>query len=92
MQVVGRRLFVVVLLQQRQDHAVARERAIDGFDGQTSADTERRDGHRQHERATKRHDGELRRKWGSLWNLRCISHRYCQQSSVFLLSSICVIQ
>ena len=86
MQVVGARLFVVVLLEQRQDHPIARERAIDGFDGQTTADTERRDGHGQHERATKRHDGKFRRKRGSL-SLRCISHRYCQQSSVFLLSS-----
>ena len=86
MQVVGARLFVVVLLEQRQDHPIARERAIDGFDGQTTADTERRDGHGQHERATERHDGKFRRKRGSL-SLRCISHRYCQQSSVFLLSS-----
>ena len=36
MQVVGARLFVVVLLEQRQDHPIARERAIDRFDGQTT--------------------------------------------------------
>ena len=86
MQVVGARLFVVVLLEQRQDHPIARQRAIDGLDGQTAADAERRDGHRQHDRAAQRDDRQFGRKRGSL-SLRCISHRYCQQSSVFLLSS-----
>ncbi len=83
-EVVGARLFRLVLLQQRQDHPIAGERAVHRFDRQTSPDAEWRDGQRQHDRAAKRHDGHLGGKRRSLWS---ISHRFCQQSSVFLLSS-----
>ena len=65
-EIVGRRLVVVVLLQQQEHHAVAGERPVDRLDRHRPADAERRDRHRQHDRAAKRDDRQFVGQWGSL--------------------------
>ncbi len=63
-QVIGPRLIGVVLLEQRQDHAVAGKRAIDRLDRHRAVDPERRDTQREHDRAAEWNDGKLGRKRG----------------------------
>ena len=67
-----------LLLEQQQDHAVAGERAVDGFDGHRTADAERRHRHRQHDRAADRDDGEL--GWERR-GLRRVRHRLRHRTS-----------
>jgi hypothetical protein len=62
MQIVGGRVILLAALQQQQHHAIAGERAVDGFDRNRPPDAERRDGHGENDRFTQRHDRKLRRE------------------------------
>jgi hypothetical protein len=59
MEIVGRRLFGLTVLQQEQHHAVARKRAVHPFNRHGPIDAERRDGHREHDRFAQRDHRQL---------------------------------
>ena len=61
-QIVGPRFVSVACLEQREDHAVARQRAVYGFDRHRTADAERRHAERKHDCAAQRHDGKFGRE------------------------------
>jgi hypothetical protein len=75
MEIVGRRVVAVGLLQQQQHQAVAGERPVNPFDRDRPAHAERRDGHRQHHGAAQRDDRELRRQRRGR---RGVSHDRCR--------------
>ena len=90
-EIVGRRLVGVALLQQQQHHAIARQRAVDGLDRDRPADAERRDGHRQHDRAAQRNDGKFGGEGGSRFSHKTSKRSYCRLVATAVLVSCSVL-
>ena len=79
-QLVGLRVIGIADLHHEHEHAVARERAVDGVHRHGPVDGQRLDGQREHDRAAQRQDGQAR---GERWILGVgVGHESCSPECV----------